>query len=72
MSTSDTTDIADIAPVRVFFLGGPWDLRSVELNRVTSPVFAADDIGKHYYLNLTSDPPTYVWISHDPTVSDVD
>lgn len=46
----------------VHFVGGPWDEKVVEVDRVVGPVFAAGhEIGNFYWLDAESDPPTYRW-----------
>lgn len=49
----------------VHFSGGPWDAKTMEIERVVGPLFAVGhEIGNHYWLDTKSDPPTYVWDGH--------
>jgi hypothetical protein len=71
----ETTDLADhvvelhnkalTAPrteTPVYFEGGPWNGKAVVVNKVVGPVYAPGlNPGRHYWLDIESDPPTYHW-----------
>lgn len=51
-----------IPKVAVHFIGGPWAGQTFEIDRVVGPLFGVGhEIGKHYWLDTKSDPPTYHW-----------
>lgn len=46
----------------VYFEGGPWRDSHVAVRTITAPVFdVGSEVGKHYWLDQDSDPPTYRW-----------
>lgn len=50
------------AKITVHFEGGPWHGRSATVRTVTAPVFSVGNtIGRDYWLDTKSDPPTYRW-----------
>jgi hypothetical protein len=50
----------------VHFDGGPWNGRSVPMETVTAPAFSpSHSIGRNYWLDTKSDPPTYRWQNND-------
>jgi hypothetical protein len=55
---SNTTETSTI----VHFDGGPWNYETATVDNVVGPVFSAQhNIGRNYWLDTASDPPTYRW-----------
>jgi hypothetical protein len=64
MPTSDghLSFTADPTWPDVWFHGGPWAGAHVAVRTITAPVFASgSEVGRHYWLDARSDPPTYHW-----------
>jgi hypothetical protein len=62
-----TTDLMEASmhpdtPTTVHFEGGPWHDTAAPIDVVTAPVYSAgDEVGRNYWLDTTSNPPTYHW-----------
>lgn len=62
LTPGELPGVRPVSSVTVWFVGGPWDAKTTDVPRVVGPMYAVGDIiGKHYWLDVKSDPPTYHW-----------